>query len=63
MATLHEEADTMIEQQAIVCAKRQPDAVSVIADDTDVIVLSLHRYQNEGLTMLPAFMSMTSPVQ
>ena len=48
MATSHEEADTMIAQQAIMCAKRQPDAISVIADDTDVIVLLLHHYQNEG---------------
>ena len=53
----------MITQQAIKCAKRQPDAVSVTADDTDVIVLLLHHYQNEGLTVLPAFMFMTSPVQ
>ena len=63
MATSHEEADTMIAQQAIMCAKRQPDAISVIADDTDVIVLLLHHYQNEGLMMLPAFMFMTSLVQ
>ena len=54
MATSHEEADIMIAQQAVMCAKQQPDAVSVIADDTDVIVLLLHHYQNEGLTVSPA---------
>ena len=53
MATWHEEACIMIAQQAIMCTKRQPDAVSVIAGDTDVIVL-LHHYQNESLTVLQA---------
>ena len=60
MATSHEEADNMIAQQAIMCTKQQPGAVSVTADITDVFVLLLHHYQNEGLTS-PMFM--TSPVQ
>jgi len=47
-------------QQAIMCAKQQPGAVSVIADDTDIFLLLLHHYQNEGLT---SAMFMTSPVQ
>ena len=63
MATSHEEADTMIAQEANMCVKRQPNAVSVITDDTHVIVLLFHHYQNEGFTMLLAFMFMTSPVQ
>ncbi|XP_044174300.1 uncharacterized protein LOC122947134 [Acropora millepora] len=60
MATSHEEADNIIAQQAIMCAKQQPGAVSLIADDTDVFVLLIHHYQNEGLT---SAMFMTSPVQ
>ena len=60
MATSHEEADNIIAQQGIMCAKQQPGAVSVIADDTDVFVLLIHHYQNEGLT---SAMFMTSPVQ
>ena len=60
MATSHEEADNIIVQQAIMCAKQQPGAVSVIADDTDVFVLLIHHYQNKGLT---SAMFMTSPLQ
>ena len=60
MATSHEEAENITAQQAIMCAKQQPGAISVIADDTDVFVLLLHHYQNEGLT---SAMFMTSPVQ
>ena len=60
MATSQKEADNIIAQQAIMCAKQQPGAVSVIADDTDVFVLLIHHYQNEGLT---SAMFMTSPVQ
>ena len=60
MATSHEEADNIIAQQAIMWAKQQPGAVSVIADDTDVSVLLIHHYQNEGLT---SAMFMISPVQ
>ena len=60
MATSHEEADNIIAQQAIMCKKQQPGAISVIADDTDVFVLLLHHYQNEGFTRA---MFMTSPAQ
>lgn len=49
MATSHEEAGNILAQQVITCAKQQPGAVSVIADDTDVFVLLLHHCQNEGL--------------
>ena len=59
MATSHEEADNIIAQQAIMCAKQQPGAVSVIEDDTDMCVLILQYYQNAGLT---SAMFMTSPV-
>ena len=60
MATSHEEEDNIKAQQAIMCAKQQPGAVSVIADDTDIFLLLLHHYQNKGLT---SAMFMTSPVQ
>ena len=60
MATLHEEADNIIAQQAIMCMKQQPGAISVITDHTDVFVLLLHHYQNEGLT---SAMFVTSKVQ
>ena len=53
MATSHEEADNIIAQQAIMCAKQQPGAVSVF-------VLPFHHYQNEGLT---SAVFMTSLVQ
>ena len=39
MATSHKEAEQITAQQAIMCPKQQPGAVSV---DTDVFVLLLH---------------------
>ena len=61
MATSHEEADNVIAQQAIMFAKQQPGAVSVISDDTDVFVLLVHHYQNEGLTSAMFMISLLQP--
>lgn len=60
MATSHEEADNIIAQQSIMCAKQRPGAVLVIGDDTDVFGLLLQLYQSEGLT---SAMFTKSPVQ
>ena len=49
LTTSNEEAENIIVQQAVRCAKDQPGAVVVVANDTDVFVLLLHHYENEGL--------------
>ncbi|KAG1677197.1 hypothetical protein GQR58_013996 [Nymphon striatum] len=57
----HEEADNIIVQQAMMCAKDQRGhAVAVIADDTDVFILLMYHYLRERLTC-PMFMG--SPIQ
>ena len=60
IATSHEEADTIIAQQAIFCEKEYHGATVVVADDTDVFILLLFHYLNERLTCL---MFMISPIQ
>lgn len=56
----NEEADNIIVQQAVRCAKDQPGAVVVVANDTDVFVLLHNHYENEGLA---SAVFMESPVQ
>ena len=60
MATTHEEADNIIVQQAINLATDEQRNVRVVADDTDVFVLLLHHYQEQGLTTQ---MIMESPIK
>ena len=60
LTTSNEEAENIIVQQAVRYAKDQPGAVVVVANDTDVFVLLLHHYENEGLA---SAMFMESPVQ
>lgn len=61
VATSHEEADNIIVQQAIMCAKDQRGhTVAVIADDTDVFILLMYHYWRERLTCP---MIMGSPIQ
>ena len=60
IATSHEEADNIIAQQAIMCAKEHSRATVVVADNTDVFILFLFHYLNERLTC-PMFM--ISPIQ
>ena len=61
IATSHEEVDNIIIQQAIMCARTQrEDAVTVIADDTDVFILLLYHYLCEHLS---CEMLMSSPFQ
>jgi hypothetical protein len=60
IATSHEEADNIIAQQALMCAKQHRSTTIVIADDTDVFVLLLYHYHNERLT---SPMLMRSPIQ
>ncbi|KAF3842712.1 hypothetical protein F7725_001561 [Dissostichus mawsoni] len=43
-----EEADTIIVQQVLACA-REAHQISVVSDDTDVFVLLLHHYHQAGL--------------
>ena len=59
ISTTHEEADNIIVQQAIMCAKETSDTIMVIADDTDVFILLLYHYQ---LAKLKCKMLMTSPI-
>lgn len=60
IATSHEEADNIIAQQAIRCAKEHPGTTMVVADDTDVFALLLYHYLNEDLS---SPMIMSSPIQ
>ena len=60
VATSHEEADNIIAQQAIMCAKERSGTVLVLADDTDVFILLLYHYQQENITCP---MIMSSPIQ
>ena len=60
IATSHEEADNIIAQQAIMCAKEHPGTTMVVADDTDVFALLLYHYLNEDLSCP---MIMSSPIQ
>ena len=60
ISTSHEEADNIIAQQAVMCAKHQSGTTVVVADDTDVFILLLYHYLQENLTC-PLFM--TSPIQ
>lgn len=60
ISTSHEEADNIIVQQAVMCAKCQSGTIVVVADDTDVFILLLYHYLQENLTC-PLFM--TSPIQ
>ena len=54
ISTSHEEADNIIVQQVVLCAKSQCDTIQqnmVVADDTDVfIVVLLYHYLQESLT-------------
>ena len=45
IATSHEEADDIIAQQAIMCAKEHSGATVVVADDTDVFILLLSLFE------------------
>ena len=60
IATSHEEADNIIAQQAIMCAKEHSGATVVVANDKDVFILLLFHYLNELLSC-PIFM--ISPIQ
>ena len=53
LSTKHEhdeEADTIIVTQAIKLAADEGSFTRVIADDTDVYILLLHHYHEQGLT-------------
>lgn len=61
LATNHEEADVIIAQQAIkLGTEGRGMQVNVISDDTDVFLLLLHYYYNEGLS-IPMYME--SPIR
>ena len=57
--TTHEEADIIIVQQMLLAAKENPTAITVISDDTDVFILLLHCYLEDGLQMT---VTMESPI-
>ena len=58
--TMHEEADNILPQQMIHAAGQADRCVSVISDDTDVLVLLMYHYFKEKLNGL---VIMESPVQ
>ena len=60
IATTHEEADSIIVQQAIQVAVNEQKYVTILADDTDVYALLLHHYLQEGLQ---SPMLMESPIK
>ena len=60
MDTTHEEADIIIVQQMLMIAKEKPTGITVLSDDTDVFMLLLHYYLEDGLQML---VTMESPIK
>lgn len=60
ISTSHEEADNIIVQQAILCAKMKSNTINVVADDTDVFLLLLYHYFEENLYNE---FTMRSPIQ
>ena len=58
--TNHEEADSIIVQQAFMAASEGASGVTVVADDTDVWTLLLHHYLEQNLN-IPIIMQ--SPIQ
>ncbi|KAG0723713.1 hypothetical protein GWK47_042084 [Chionoecetes opilio] len=58
--TTHEEADVIIVQQMLMAAKEKPTSITVLSDDTDVFVLLLHYYLEDGLKFM---VSMESPIK
>ena len=59
ISTLHEEADNIIAQQAVMCTKHHSGTIVVVTDDTDVFILLLYYYLQENLT---CSLFMTSPI-
>jgi len=60
MDTTHEEADVVLVQQMLTVSRENPAGITVVSDDTDVFVLLLHYYLEDGLTLL---VSMESPIK
>ena len=59
ISTSHEEADCIIVQQAVMVSKENKLGVSIVANDTDVLLLILHHYLQQKLTNC---MLMESPI-
>ena len=50
LATTHEEADNIIVQQAMMCARtNEQSEITVVSDDTDVFILLVHYYHTENM--------------
>ena len=60
MDTTHEEADVVLVQQMLTVSRENPAGITVVSDDTDVFVLLLHYYLEDGPTLL---VSMESPIK
>lgn len=60
MATTHEEADIVLVQQMLTVSRENPAGITVLSDDTDVFVLLLHYYLEDGLKLL---VTMESPAK
>lgn len=49
IAISYEEADNIIVRQMVI-AKKKPVGISMLSDDTDIFLLFLHHYLEQGLT-------------
>ena len=60
MDTTHEAVDVVLVQQMLTVSRDNPAGITVVSDDTDVFVLLLHYYLENGLTLL---VTMESPIK
>ena len=60
MDTTHEEADVVLVQQMLTVSRENPAGIVVVSYDTDVFVLLLHYYLEDGLMLL---VTMESPIK
>jgi len=56
----HEAADVVLVQQMLTVSRENPAGITVVSDDTDVFVLLLHYYLENGITRL---VTMESPIK
>ena len=52
MDTTHEAVGVVLVQQMLTVSRENPAGITVVSDDTDVFVLLLHYYLENGLTLL-----------
>ena len=60
MDTTHEAVGVVLVQQMLTVSRENPAGITVVSEDTDVFVLLLHHYLEDGLTLL---VTMESPIK